>query len=106
MALSEELILGNLGSSCIRLGKYKEAEQYLTRAIAISVAIGNRNAEKYHHQYLSDLYEKTKRPALALEQYKKYIALRDTLFSQENTKNLRSGFGLEYFLAFLPYIHS
>jgi len=37
---------------------------------------------------LSILYEKTNRPALALEHYKKYIALRDTIFSQENSKKL------------------
>jgi hypothetical protein len=40
----------------------------------------------FHFSIISMLYEKTNRPALALAFYKKTIALRDTVFSKENSK--------------------
>jgi len=89
--------LGNIGSIYTTLGKYKEAEDHLRRALLIVKEIGSGAGEQIQHNSLVILYEKTNRPALALEHYKKYISLRDTIFSQENSKKLmRSEMDHEY----------
>jgi len=91
------IALGNIGSLYSALGNDKQAEAHLKRALRISKEIGAEELERNHHSYLFMFYEQTKRPALALEHYKKFIALRDTIYSQENTKKLmRSEMDHEY----------
>jgi len=91
------VILSSIGSLYTTLNKYKEAERYLASALLISKEIGAKDLEKSVCKMLSIHYEKTNRPALALEHYKKFIALRDTIFSQENSKKLmRSEMDHEY----------
>jgi tetratricopeptide (TPR) repeat protein len=80
--------LGAIGISYLNAGKYKEAELYLKKALVISQSIGAGILEKEHQQTLTTLYEKTNRPALALQHYKKFIALRDSIYSLENSKKL------------------
>lgn len=82
------LTLGNLGNLYTIIGKYKEAEAHLKKALSISIEIGADNNQILFREFLVQLYEKTNRPALALEHYKKCISLRDTIFSQENSKKL------------------
>ena len=82
------MIVGNIGRAYTEIGKFKEAEKYLKKSLLLNVEMGRQKYEQFTHDYLSTLYEKTNRPALALEHYKKYIALRDTIFSQENSKKL------------------
>ncbi len=91
------ITLGNIGNIYRILGKYKEAESNLKKALYISKEIGAEDDERRQYNYLSSLYEETKRPSLALECYKKYISLRDSIFSEENTKKLiRSEINNEY----------
>ena len=80
--------LCHIGRLNTDLGKYKEAEVQINKALEISKEIGAKSTEKNSESYLASLYEKTNRPALALEHFKKYIALRDTIFSQENSNKL------------------
>lgn len=91
------ITLGNIGNIYIDMHKYSEAENCLNRALVISKEIGARDGEKLHHSNLSLLYEKTNRPALALEHFKQFIALRDSIYSEENTKkSMRSEMNYEY----------
>ena len=78
--------LGNIGSIYTDLNKYKKAEDYLLRALLIDTSIGSIEGQKYRHNDLSKLYSKTGRHKLALEHYKKYIAARDSINNDENTK--------------------
>ncbi|MBI3501989.1 MAG: tetratricopeptide repeat protein, partial [Bacteroidetes bacterium] len=68
--------------------KHKEAEEYLLKALNIFKEVGGENKERQTEELLTELYEKTNRYQLALEHYKKAMALKDTLFSQENKKQL------------------
>nr|MBA3971551.1 SpoIIE family protein phosphatase [Bacteroidota bacterium] len=49
-------------------------------------SIGSLDDSKFIEEELSKLYEQTHQPVKALEHYKKYIAIRDSLFNEENTK--------------------
>lgn len=82
------IILGNIGNLKISLRQYTEAENYLKKALAISKEIYVVNVERDHEKYLSQLYEKIDKPALAFEHYKRYIILKDTLSNIENKKLL------------------
>ena len=88
---------GNIGILYYNMHDYKMAEKYLKDGIILLNEINVGNSEKDFHFLLSLLYEETKRPAQALFHYKKFIALRDTIFSQENNKKLiRSELNYEY----------
>ncbi len=94
------IILSHLGSLYTETGKYKEAYEYLYKALAISTEIGELYEQKFDYDYLSTLYEKSTIPLQdsiggkmlnkeemrlrALYYYKKYMNLKDTIFNQEN----------------------
>ncbi len=78
--------LGNLGSLYVTFKKYKQGEDYLLRALALCDSIGSLNNTLEFENVLSNLYSQTGRPKLALEHYKKFIAAKDSLTNEENTK--------------------
>ncbi|MBA3665353.1 MAG: tetratricopeptide repeat protein [Bacteroidetes bacterium] len=101
--------LGNIGSLYITIGnadrsvstkKYKEAEEYLNKALALSKEIGalacQRDFEKTYSVLDSVLSKKEvglgnfalaiKYSEASIEHYKKYIAARDSIANDENTK--------------------
>lgn len=89
--------LGNIGSTQILLKKYREAEENLQKALAISTEIKALSLVKDHEQFLYDLYQKSDKPDKALEHYIKYSALKDSIFNVENTKKtVRSEMSFEF----------
>ncbi len=96
--------LGNIGSLYISLLKYNDAYTYLYRALATDDSINIMDGVKDDYLGLSTLYEKSNIPLLDtiggkllnMEQmrlrskyyYVRYISIRDTLFSEENKKQL------------------
>ncbi|MDO9188177.1 MAG: tetratricopeptide repeat protein [Bacteroidia bacterium] len=80
--------LGNIGSLYTTTGKFKQAEHYLKRAIAMDDSTGTLDMLRQDYEYLSLLYDTTGRHKEALIFYKKAITLKDTIFSQENKKEL------------------
>ncbi len=89
--------LGNIGSLYTKTGRFKEAEGYLKRSLAIADTIGSLQATKEFNQALAHLYDTTGRVKLAFEHYKKYILAKDSLFNEENTKKLvRSEMNFEF----------
>lgn len=80
--------LGNIGSLYTTTGKFKQAEHYLKRAIAMDDSTGTLDMLSQDYEYLSLLYDTTGRHKEALILYKKAITLKDTIFSQENKKQL------------------
>jgi tetratricopeptide (TPR) repeat protein len=77
---------GNIGATYLRLEEYAKAEPYLKRALGIDIKNGNVGGQKYRYEFLNKLYSETGRYELALQMYKKYISIRDSLFNDENTK--------------------
>ncbi len=78
--------LGDIGALYTDTKKYKDGEEYLQKALALSTEIKSLDLIEEHQRNISELYEKTHRPAQALEHYKKYIIARDSIFNEENTK--------------------
>ncbi len=78
----------NLGELFTKTGKFKEAEQYLKRAIVIDYSIGSLDYLRQTEECLSRLYDTTGRFKEAIIHFKKSISLKDTIFSQENKKQL------------------
>ncbi len=78
--------LGAIGSTYLKMKEYKKAEINLKKSLQFLEEIGALNDVKTQHEQLSFLYEVTNQPSLSLIHFKKYIAIRDSLFSEENTK--------------------
>jgi serine phosphatase RsbU (regulator of sigma subunit) len=90
-------LLGNIGSLYTETKKYKESEKYLKKALTLSTEINALGLIKSHHLYLSILYTQTNQPDKALAHYKKYIAAKDSIFNEENTKKtVRSEMNFEF----------
>jgi tetratricopeptide (TPR) repeat protein len=87
----------NLGSLYTTMKKYAQAEEYYRKALVISTELRTLNSVKQEEKALSELYEKTHQPDKAVEHYKKYIAAKDSIFNQENTKRMvRSEMNFEF----------
>ncbi len=80
--------LGSIGTQYTKTGKFKEAEQYLSRAIDIDNTIGAMDDLMLSEESISKLYDTLGQYKLALDHYRKAVMLKDTLFSLENKKQL------------------
>ena len=96
--------LAHLGLHYMMTKEYKEVPKYLHEALILSDSIGALNLVKNAYANLSTMYEKSPIPlpdstltkTLSLEQmrlrsiyyYKKYVALNDSIFSQESKKQM------------------
>ncbi len=80
--------LGNIGFDYMRLGKFKEAEEYLKQAIAKADSTGIKDKNFDFEIYISQFYDTTGRPELALEHYKRAMVLKDTLFNVQKGKQM------------------
>lgn len=96
--------LNNIGSLFIKQKKYKAAYDYLYHALTLDDSIGAKDAFKDDYNTLTELYEQADIPLpdstggklLTMEQmrlrslyyFRRSIALKDTLFSEENKKQL------------------
>jgi tetratricopeptide (TPR) repeat protein len=80
--------LANIGSLYTLIKKYKEAEIYLKKAYALAEEVGSLDDIKQNHEFFKDLYELTNHHSLALKHYRLYIKFRDSISSEENTRNI------------------
>lgn len=84
------LAQANIGHIYTLLKKYADAETYLLRANALAQKLQSLELLKETHQYLYELYDAQNKPALALEQHKKYIQFKDSIHNEENIKQQTS----------------
>ncbi len=88
------LLLGSFYNSGNNL---EEAEDYLRKALRLSVENGEILSRKDIHFELSKLYHKLKRYELEVENYRQCITLRDSIFNKENTKKaMRTELNFEF----------
>jgi len=78
------LSCNNIGSVYTKLGMFNKARIFLDRAYKISTGTGAKDLESSSLQYFSDLYEAKKDFKQALDYSKKYLKIREELFSQES----------------------
>lgn len=84
--LHESITRGNIGTLYTRMKKYPLAEKYIKESIKLAGSVGDKNELKFGHQYLYTLYKAWNRPELALNNYELFIAYRDSIFNEENTR--------------------
>ncbi len=84
------LAQGDIGHIYTVLKKYPDAEKHLLMANGIAQKLQSLELLKETHQYLYELYDSQNKPALALEQHKKYIQFKDSINSEESIKQQTS----------------
>ena len=73
-----------LGFIYIKLGKWQKAKKFLEDALVLANESEHLDEEMLSYLYLSDYYKETKQFEAALSYLKKYIVLKDSIFSNEN----------------------
>ncbi|MES2132734.1 MAG: tetratricopeptide repeat protein [Bacteroidota bacterium] len=84
----QSFCLNMLGEAYRGLGENKKAKTCFEEALRLAKEIGSNYFLMHANMGNSEFYEKTNRPAEALEYYKAYIANRDSIFNKEKTKAL------------------
>lgn len=77
---------GNMGALYTKTGNFTKSESYLKYALALYDTLGLFGGVMETNLNLSQLYDTTGKVKLAFEHYKKYIAVRDSINSEENQK--------------------
>lgn len=80
--------MGNLGALLMKQQKFTEAEYYLKQAIATTKELGILNSEMQFENSISELYSFKKEYKPALEHYRLYTLLKDSLFNEGKNKEL------------------
>ncbi|MDF2437789.1 MAG: signal transduction histidine kinase [Bacteroidota bacterium] len=89
--------LSNYGAQCLKMGKFKEAEDLLKGALSISMELSDLYGIMETNQYLSELYEQTGDNKNAFRHYKEFIEAKDSIFNTENTKkNVQAEMNFEF----------
>ncbi|MCS6905913.1 MAG: tetratricopeptide repeat protein [Bacteroidia bacterium] len=76
----------NLGAAYLHTGQLHLAEHYLLEGLHLARQLGSRQQILEIYKDLSLVYELENNYARALEYYKRFAALKDTLFSEEKHK--------------------
>ncbi len=100
----QSVALGNIGNLYYDSKSYKKALEYYYRSLAIDFSLGIMDALPYKYEALSKIYERSNVLLLdtiggrilnneemrmrALYFYKRFMTARDTLYSEENKKQL------------------
>lgn len=98
LKISEELgnqyytagILCNIGEVYTKTGNFKEAEKYLKKAIELNKKMGTLDFLMESERIISEMYDLAGRHKDALFHYKNSVALKDSIYSEENKKQLIS----------------
>nr|NQU89749.1 tetratricopeptide repeat protein [Bacteroidota bacterium] len=77
-----------IGESLKILGDIAGAIRYFQEALTHAVEIGATDLQRDAHLSLSECYEKTGRNSSALDEYKLYAQLTDSLLNQDKVKNM------------------
>lgn len=78
--------LFRIGNAYMKLGKLKEAEEFLLKGVELAEENGFTVFKKSGYEYLSKYYEETGNYKKALESYKKFYEANDSLQSEDRKK--------------------
>ncbi|WP_420580978.1 tetratricopeptide repeat-containing sensor histidine kinase [Reichenbachiella sp.] len=68
----------------------KKAREYVQKSMLLNEAHGLKSNMSQALQLLSEISEKTNNYNLALNYYKRYVATKDSIFNEENTRKIES----------------
>ena len=85
----------NIASTYFKIGKtynlmknYKNAELYINKSISVANKIGDLSQIVSNYDLLSEIYEKQGKHKIAYTTLKQHIEIKDSLFSEENMKQM------------------
>ncbi|NOY49229.1 MAG: sensor histidine kinase [Chlorobi bacterium] len=76
-------IMVNLGVYCVAVGNYTAADEYLQRGYQLADSLGILVYKQNALQSLANLKEQTNKPLEALDYYKQFEAIKDSISSEE-----------------------
>lgn len=80
--------LAGIGNILLSTGKQKEAENYYKKVLKLATESGNLFIQSEAHNSLRNVFEKQQRYKEALEMSDKHMLLRDSIFSQNKSKEI------------------
>jgi tetratricopeptide (TPR) repeat protein/serine phosphatase RsbU (regulator of sigma subunit) len=80
--------MSNIGKSYMKQKKYALSLFYLEKAKKLAIETDDINSEKEAMFVMYETYKATKQPDKALKCYERYIVIRDTLFKEENKREI------------------
>jgi tetratricopeptide (TPR) repeat protein len=80
--------MSSIGAVYLKQEKFKDAERFLLKGLELSELIGSQNMKQDRHRELSELYEKLGDQKRALNHFKLYTALKDSIFGEEKNREL------------------
>lgn len=86
---SEALIMGNIAALYIEMKKYDEALVYAEKSLKIAKEINLMNTQMYQYLNLSRAYEGKRDFNRALENHKKFVEIKDSLYTSEKNKYIQ-----------------
>jgi tetratricopeptide (TPR) repeat protein len=84
----EALWLQNIGSLVLQTEDIGKAERYFKESLAISDSAGLLSITAYNHEQLSLIYERSKKPELALKHYELSVNANDSIFNSGNSNKI------------------
>lgn len=81
-------LLINIGNNYFKQKRYVEALNYQNQSLIPANEIGYMEGIKEAEKSLSEIYQQLNDNAPALEHYKKYIAVRDTIFNETKSRQI------------------
>jgi two-component sensor histidine kinase len=78
--------LVNLGYTYMDMKDYKTAETYMLRSLKTLEEVDDLNLKSEVEKLVSDFYIEAGRHKEAMQHYKAYVSLRDSVYNEENTK--------------------
>jgi diguanylate cyclase (GGDEF)-like protein len=88
--IGEIYVLIDLGQVYLELNELDHAEQELSKALELASKVEMRNEQARCHQYLSQVFERRDNFEKALEHYKKFQALRESIAGEGALKEIAS----------------
>jgi serine phosphatase RsbU (regulator of sigma subunit)/tetratricopeptide (TPR) repeat protein len=96
MALKDEmgdksgvvLTMGNIGSLYNHMNQPEKAVEYYDRAIALAKVINDKDELMEMYLNIASTYETLNEPAKALENYKLHLAIKDSIFNFQNSRQI------------------
>jgi len=82
------LSIGNIGEAYLKQKQYTAALQYSIKAVQLCKEIGDLNSEKEFQITIYKMYKAKGNGIKALEHYERYVLLRDSIFKEENQKQI------------------
>jgi len=80
--------LQNLGACYLALGNSGEAQKYLDEALTLALDMNLKPILQKIYENRSNLFEKLGKPQPALDAFRKYVAVKDSLFSEKNQQTI------------------